>query len=322
MSAATRALVFRPLLAALFAGCAVPDKDVPPWTAYRDLPPGDAAGPELAYTGAGEGEPVLLIHGFGTSRYSWRHVIGPLSRDYRVIAVDLKGFGASPKPRDDRYSVYEQARLIRDFVAERELDNVTLVGHSYGGGVALVSSLYLKAARPGMQKALVLVDSAALPQELPGFIEVLATPMLGPMAVTLVPETWQVRSLLEKVYYDDEAVPGEAVRHYAGLLEDPDARYAAVMTARQIRPGDLERISARYADLDLPVLIVWGRHDEIVPPAAGRRLHGMLPDSELIVLDEVGHAPQEEQPRRFLPPLEAFLKRIYSAPEDAFGQNP
>ena len=113
------------------------DKNIPGWAQYRN--PDKVNELQLASSSVGEGNPVLLIHGFGASSYSWRHIIAPLAQKYRVITIDLKGFGESPKPRDDLYSVYEQARLVRNFILENDLQNVRIIGHSYGGGVALVT---------------------------------------------------------------------------------------------------------------------------------------------------------------------------------------
>ena len=85
--------------------------------------------------------PLLLIHGFGASTYTWRHIAPELARTHRVIAVDLKGFGQSDKPFDSRYSVFDQAELLAELIEEKDLHNLTLVGHSFGGGIALMLAL-------------------------------------------------------------------------------------------------------------------------------------------------------------------------------------
>ncbi len=131
------------IVLAINSGCAVLDKSTPAWRDYpvtlKDEPRID-----LHVEVSGSGKPVLLIHGFGNSVYVWRHLAPALAQQNRVIAIDLKGFGDSPKPADERYSVYEQARLIRDYVEDNDLKDVTIVGHSLGGGIALVASLYLQ----------------------------------------------------------------------------------------------------------------------------------------------------------------------------------
>lgn len=295
------------LLAVLtFSGCAVMDKNIPGWAQYRN--PDKTHELQLAFQSVGSGEPVLLIHGFGASSYSWRHIIEPLAQKNRVITIDLKGFGDSPKPRDDAYSVYEQARLIRNFILENELKNLNIIGHSYGGGVALAVSIYLSVSNPGLQKSLVLIDGIAYPQELPGFVKILATPVLGPLIAYALPNTLQVRNLLQKVYFNDDLIPQDAIDHYAANLGKPDAKYALLTTVRQILPADLQEFSENYASLTIPTLIIWSREDEIVPLAVGKRLHENLPNSKLVIMSGVGHAVQEEKPALLLPHLRQFLE--------------
>jgi pimeloyl-ACP methyl ester carboxylesterase len=158
---AERALACAALLVS-FTGCAVLDRNIAPWQEYAESRPAPAVA--LNAEDRGQGRPVLLIHGFGNSIYVWRHVAPGLEGSCRVVAIDLKGFGRSPKPEDGHYSVYDQAALIRDFVIARDLRDVTLVGHSFGGGAALVATLFLQRAAPGRQARLVLIDSIAYPQ--------------------------------------------------------------------------------------------------------------------------------------------------------------
>ena len=287
-------------------GCAVMDKNIPGWTQYQNLDKTNVL--ELSSRSTGTGEPVLLIHGFGASSYSWRHVIEPLAQKNRVITIDLKGLGDSPKPRDDAYSVYEQARLVRNFILENDLKNLHIVGHSYGGGVALAVSIYLSASNPGLQKSLVLIDSVAYPQELPGFVKILATQVLGPIITYAMPNTFQVKNLLQIVYFNDDLIPQEAIDHYAADLGKPDAKYALLTSVRQMLPTDLQQFSENYASLTIPTLIIWSREDEIVPLAVGKRLHENIPDSKLVIMSGVGHAVQEEKPSLLLPHLRNFLE--------------
>lgn len=287
------------------SGCAVMDKDIPGWSQYRS--PDKTSELQLASKSIGKGEPVLLIHGFGASSYSWRYIVEPLAQKYRVITIDLKGFGDSPKPRDDAYSVYEQASLVRNFILENDLKNLHIVGHSYGGGVALATSIYLSLSHPNLQRSLVLIDSIAYPQELPGFVKMLATPVLGPLMIYAIPNSIQVKSLLKKVYFNDALIPQYAIDHYADNLSKPNAKYATLTSARQMLPADLQQFSENYARLTLPTLIIWSRDDEIVPLEIGKRLHTNLPNSELVIFNDVGHAVQEEKPSQVLPYLQQFL---------------
>lgn len=299
--------LFGGIVLAINSGCAVLDKSTPAWRNYpatlKDEPRID-----LHVEASGSGKPVLLIHGFGNNVYVWRHLAPALAQQNRVIAIDLKGFGDSPKPVDERYSVYEQARLISDYVVNNDLTDVTIVGHSLGGGIALVASLYLQQSAPDRQRGLVLIDGIAYPQQMPMFIRLLATPVLGPLVVGVVPPEIQIREVMKLVYAKNSVVPEDAIKAYAKALKTPEGRYAAVTSARQIQPPDLEDLSLQYQNLRVPTLIVWGRQDRIIPASIGERLHQAIPGSRLFMIEDSGHSPAEEQPQVLLPVVESFLR--------------
>src|SRR5207302_4882136 len=103
---------------------------------------------ELHFDSAGDGSPLVLLHGFGATLFTWRFLVAPLAASHRVIRVDLLGFGASPKPRDVDYSIRTQSELVEHLLAARGCRNVTLIGHSFGAAVALFTALRLKDAGP------------------------------------------------------------------------------------------------------------------------------------------------------------------------------
>ncbi len=124
------AVLLQLFVALNLSACAVMDKNTPGWSQYRI--PDQANELRLASNSIGRGDPVLLIHGFGASSYSWRHIIAPLSQKYRVITIYQKGFGESPKPRDDATPF--MSKRIRRTSFENNLKDLHIVGHSYGGG--------------------------------------------------------------------------------------------------------------------------------------------------------------------------------------------
>ena len=120
----------------------------------------------------GQGDPILMLHGFAASHYTWRYLIADLKRDYRVIAVDLKGFGKSGKPVDGKYSIFDQADLVTQFIRRKNLTNVTLVGHSLGGAVALATTLKLiERQKKSPISKLILLDSLTYKQPLPLYMK-------------------------------------------------------------------------------------------------------------------------------------------------------
>jgi pimeloyl-ACP methyl ester carboxylesterase len=251
---------------------------------------------------------MLLLHGFGASSYSWKQIVPELAKTNRVLLVDLKGHGDSPKPSDNAYSLQEQAFLVAEFIQRHDLNNLTLVGHSMGGGVALLVALKLADQTPRRIASLVLIDSIAYSQSLPAFIRVLQAPLLGPLITALTPAAFQVRIVLKQAYFNDNKITDETVAAYSAPLRKPGARHALVETAKQIVPGDIDEISSRYPTLRMPTLIIWGLHDEVVPIAIGKRLNQDIPDSRLAIIEDSGHIPQEETPDEVLPELSRFLK--------------
>jgi pimeloyl-ACP methyl ester carboxylesterase len=290
----------------LMTSCARFDHSPAGWNAFERS--ALTTGPmQLYYEEYGSGEPMVFLHGFGASTYAWRYVVQPLVATTRVILLDLKGFGQSPKPRDEKYSVYDQAHLVRQFIYEHDLRNVTLVGHSFGGGVALVTALYLSEIAPERLKRLILIDSVSYPQPMPSFIRILATPVVGALVTSFVPVKIQVRHVLELAYYDTRKIPEEAVATYAEPFHMAGARYAMRETARQIIPSDVAELAQKYGQISVPTLILWGREDTIIPLANGERLHHAIPNSRLIILDHCGHIPHEETPEAALHAVQAFI---------------
>jgi pimeloyl-ACP methyl ester carboxylesterase len=273
---------------------------------YARLGPPDAP-VRLYYEEEGKGTPVLLIHGFGASTYTWRHIAPELARNHRVIAVDLKGFGQSDKPFDGRYSVFDQADLLAQLIEDKDLHNLTLVGHSFGGGVALLLALEADHRLEGRIAKLVLLDSIAYPQNIPMFFRLLDVPLVSQLGVRMVPPSVQTRVALRIAYFDDSKIDPDEVETYAAPLKTAAGKHAIIHSARQIMPDDLARISERYKSIELPTLIVWCDHDRIVPLEVGLKLRRTLPNSTLRLVEDCGHMPQEEQPATTLKLLRAFI---------------
>jgi len=275
-----------------------------PW--FARLGPPDAP-VKLFYEEDGEGPPVLLIHGFGASTYTWRGIAPALARDHRVIAVDLKGFGQSDKPFDTRYSVFDQADLLAQLIVDRDLRDLTLVGHSFGGGVALVLALKDDQRLKGRVSKLVLLDTIAYPQDIPVFFRMLDMPLFSHVGVRMVPPAMQTRIALRIAYLDNSKIDDEEVETYAAPLRSAAGKHAIIHSARQIIPEGLDEISERYKSIEMPTLILWCDHDRIVPLDVGLKLRRTLPNSTLRLVEGCGHMPQEEQPAATLDLIRGFL---------------
>jgi pimeloyl-ACP methyl ester carboxylesterase len=255
----------------------------------------------------GEGSPLLLIHGFGASTFTWREIAPPLARQRRVIAVDLKGFGQSDKPFDERYSVFDQAELLKQLIIDKDLRDLTLIGHSFGGGVALVLALDEDPQLKGRIKKLVLLDTIAYPQDIPVAFKMLDMPVVSHVGVRMLPPAVQARLALRIAYLDNSKIDDDEVEMYAAPLRTAAGKHAIIHSARQIMPEDLEEISKRYASIELPTLIAWCDYDRVVPLDVGLKLRRTLPNATLEIIDSCGHMPHEEQPEATLELIEDFL---------------
>jgi pimeloyl-ACP methyl ester carboxylesterase len=226
---------------------------------------------------------------------------------------------------DAEYALADQATLIHRFILRLGLTNLTIVGNSFGGGVALLTALSLEDEEPDRLRALVLIDSVAYPQRLPTFMKLLRTPVLGRLGLALLPSQFLARHVLELAYHDDSEITQATVEAYAEPLKTYDGRHAVLETAKRIIPPDLEELTARYATLEVPTLLVWGRQDELVPLWVGRRLHRALPNSRLVVVEDSGHLPHEEKPAEVAGAMLSFFKQTQedrsSAAEASLGSS-
>lgn len=261
------------------------------------------------------GRPVVLLHGFGAHSYTWRHWIDPLSAGHSLHLVDLMGHGSAPAPAGADCSPRGHAEPVRRYVTERSLERITLVGHSFGGGVALLTALELLAREPERLDSLVLIASASLPQALPRYIGWARTPVLAEACLALLPPAWIIRKALRSIVHDPDGIRPDQVEAYAEPLRSRKRRGVILRTARKIVPPDLDRIVASYPRVDVPTLLLWGREDPVVPLGVGEKLLDLLPRAELEVVDRCGHVPQEELPRVALQPLADFLDRRREALE-------
>jgi pimeloyl-ACP methyl ester carboxylesterase len=271
-------------------------------------------GRSVTYAEAGEGPVLLLIHGMGGTFENWQEVVEPLSRHHKVIAPDLPGHGASG-PGGGDYSIGAFAAGLRDLLLALGHKRATVVGHSLGGGIAMQFAYQF----PEMVERLVLVSSGGLGPEvspllraatLPGadlFIN--ATAAIGSKVVPTLARG------LAMIGLRPSADLHEVIRGY-GTLTDPARRTAFLATVRAVLGAGGQRVDASdrlYLAEAMPVLIVWGADDPIIPVHHGEDAHERTPGSRLEIFDGVGHMPQIETPLRFVTTLEEFLEETEPA---------
>ncbi len=280
--------------------------------------------PSLHVEVRGTGPDVILLHGFGASRFTWRYWTDRLARRHRLHLVDLKGFGMAARPPDGRYSPADFAEEVFDYTKRAGLRRYVLMGHSMGGGVALLASLLARESGGAGPHALVLVAAAAYPQRLPKLIGLATHPLLGPIFFGLIPARTIAKAGLIQSYHPERRPPAEAIAGYAKGLARPGGKRSLRWTASQLVPANLDAITARYPSIDVPTLLLWGDSDRVVPPWVGRRLARELPNARLVSLEECGHVPPEELPEESLSVVEDFLRDAVGGKEvgDPAGEHP
>ena len=266
-------------------------------------------GHRIRYRIAGSGPVLLLVHGITGSSLTWEQVMGQLAEDHTVIAPDLLGHGDSAKPRGD-YSLGAYASGLRDLLALLGHDRATIVGHSLGGGIAMQYAYQF----PERVERMVLVDSGGLGREVSLLLRSASLPGAELVLPLLAAEP--LRNVAGAVARGLSYVgvrPGADLREMGrgfASLGDFEARRAFVQTVRGIIEPGGQRVSARdrlYLAAELPVLVVWGERDPMIPVEHGRVAHREMPGSRLEVFELSGHFPHCDQPERFVSVLRDFV---------------
>lgn len=254
--------------------------------------------------------PIVLLHGLASDASTWHPLLDLLPDHVTAIAPDLPGHGQSDGGAQD-YTLAGHANIVRDLLAALGVPRATLVGHSYGGGVAL----QLAYQHPDLCERLVLVSSGGLGPDvawilrlasLPGAEVVL--PLIAPGVVRDAGNAFW--AAVHKVGF---RAPGleQSWRAYS-TLADPATRGAFLRTLRGVIGPTGQVLSARdrlYLAAGLPTLIVWGARDRTIPIDHGRAAHESLPNSELVILQDSAHFPHHEQPHALVAALTDFLDR-------------
>jgi pimeloyl-ACP methyl ester carboxylesterase len=267
-------------------------------------------GKRMKYRIAGEGPVVLLIHGMAGSATTWKHVMPALSERFTVLAPDLLGHGKSDKAKGD-YSLGAMASALRDLLVALGYKRATVVGQSYGGGIAMQFAYQY----PERCERLVLVDSGGLGLEVSPLLRILTLP--GSEAVLLVACAPAVRHVVEtlgrialrKKIQTAPVIP-ELWRSYSSL-GNIEARLAFLRTLRAVIDPHGQAVSAKdklHLAAGLPTLIIWGAEDRIIPVEHAYTARAAIPGSRLEIIEGAGHYPHCEAPERFVDTLTEFIE--------------
>ncbi len=260
----------------------------------------ELAGASVHYRDQGSGPVLLLLHGFGSSLHTWDDWAAELGGDFRLVRLDLPGFGLTgPFARRD-YRAERYVELLDAFLEELGVDRCSIAGNSMGGFFAWRYAL----RHPARVDRLVLIDASGYP-DMPGgsTVSIARVPVLKDLMTTFTPRFLFARALRE-AYADDSRIQPELIDRHFRLALRAGNRQALV--DRLAAAGE-DLLSERIPEIRQPALVMWGEGDLWIPVRFGHRFHADLPRSELVIYPGVGHVPMEEAPARSARDARAFL---------------
>jgi pimeloyl-ACP methyl ester carboxylesterase len=291
-----------------YSAVAAPDKSVaelaalwaPPPSVFR---PVDGLQVHLRDEGLkADSVPVLLLHGTSSSLHTWEGWSSTLRGTRRVISVDLPGFGLTgPDPRDD-YRMERYTRFVTALLDSLRVTRVDIAGNSLGGEIAW----NVAARHPTRVRKLVLVDPSGFAftsTSVPIGFRLARTPSLSWLFTRILPRS-VVESSVKNVYGNPALVTDTLVTRYYDLALRAGNRAAVQARFAQSAPGADTALIAR---ITAPTLMLWGGRDKLIPPSEAARFQRVLPMAQLVMYPELGHVPQEEDPRRTVADVLGFL---------------
>lgn len=267
----------------------------------------DVEGHKARYLTAGEGPPLVLLHGVGTSSGEWSRVLPDLARNHCVYAIDLPGYDGSYEPSD--YSPAFTASFVGSFLDAVGVERAVVVGNSFGGLVAL----HLALSEPARVSTLVLSDSAGLGRAVNPAMVAFSSPGAGGLAKTLAKTRLGAaqrslhRALL--LFARPWQIPRKWIKDQYKLAQLPNFTDATLASLRNTvgATGQREVLLERLPELRMPTLIVWGVEDRLLPYSQAKEAVTLVQDGSLELIPNCGHLPHVEQPERFVSVLDQFL---------------
>ena len=258
-------------------------------------------GMQVHYRDEGSGMPLVLIHGTAASLHTWDAWTNELKNNYRVIRLDIPAFGLTgPHPAQD-YSIETYASFIDHFLAKLNVDSIYLSGNSLGGNIAW----YYAAEHPEKVKKLILIDPSGYPRdgEMPWIFKLARTPVLNSIIRYITPKSI-IEKNLQQVYFDDSKITSKLIDRYYDMALREGNRTAFIDRAKT----DMIDHTSKLKALTTPTLLIWGKEDSWIPVSDGNRFLSDLPNAQLVILENSGHVPMEENPEESLEILLNFLK--------------
>jgi pimeloyl-ACP methyl ester carboxylesterase len=238
------------------------------------------------------GADILLIHGFGSSTFSWEKVAPILQKEgYHVWALDMKGFGWSDKPLKSKYDAFALTQGVKDWMDAVGLKKVIYAGNSLGGCVGVLMAM----ESPERIDRMILIDAGGYPMKMPLIIRLGQIP--GSIALTKAFfGKWMLDWNLKEVFYHKDWLTQESIDAYYVRLTTPGSIDAQAGVIDALDFDAFDKYIKRIPEIKTPTLIIWGRDDIWIPLENGYKFRKDLANSVLSIIPECGHVPQEEYP--------------------------
>lgn len=261
-------------------------------------------GMQVHYRVEGKGMPIVLIHGTGASLHTWDDWTLKLKENYQVIRMDLPAFGLTGPNKSGDYSIKQYTQFLEEFVVKMKLDSMFLAGNSLGGNIAWNYA----SKNPEKVQKLILVDASGLPtnKPQPWIFKMAKTPVLSKLFLYITPRNI-IEDNLKQVYEDDTKISDALITRFHDMALREGNRKAFVDRAKidfKISEASKEE---QLQNIQTPTLLIWGAKDTWIPLDNGKRMDALLPNSKLVVLQNSGHVPMEENPKESFKVLNDFL---------------
>ncbi|MDA9363428.1 alpha/beta hydrolase [Polaribacter sp.] len=261
-------------------------------------------GMQIHYRVEGKGIPIVLIHGTGASLHTWDDWTLKLKENYQVIRMDLPAFGLTGPNKSGDYSIKQYTQFLEEFVVKMKLDSMFLAGNSLGGNIAWNYA----SKNPEKVQKLILVDASGLPtnKPQPWIFKMAKTPVLSKLFLYITPRNI-IEDNLKQVYEDDTKISDALITRFHDMALREGNRKAFVDRAKidfKISEASKEE---QLQNIQTPTLLIWGAKDTWIPLDNGKRMDALLPNSKLVVLQNSGHVPMEENPKESFKVLNDFL---------------
>lgn len=262
---------------------------------------------DVVYAVAGSGPPVVLLHGLGGSMVTWAPTISCLAKSHTVFIPDLPGHGQSVKP-PSHYNLDFGIHFANAFLDSLQLSEVSLIGNSLGGLIALATAL----RNPKVVKSLVLVDPAGLGRQIAWSLRLASIPVVGPVLAKLDAQVGP--GLLKRIFFEPSRVDADIAREIVRLVGDPQIRHTILRSLKSnVSVFGLHRTllqDNQARNLLTPTLLIWGQEDRVIPVQHGIDFAHSHSNVQIHVIQNCGHLPQLEQVEEFNRVVAHFLTTL------------